>query len=181
MIRIQLAPAEKDKCINFLIHILIQERVQQRIKVLHLVNQGVILKEFARLCNLSQNTITDYIKFFGQRGTETSETLSCHQPVSVLQEHQVRIQDYFQENPPLSIKEARGKIEELTGLKRSETQIRKFLTDVGISFRKVGVVPAKVDVDVEKQETFKKKNWNLDYKKPNKEQERFILSTQLIL
>ena len=159
MIRIQLAPAEKDKCINFLIHILIQERVQQRIKVLHLVNQGVILKEFARLCNLSQNTIT----------------------VSVLQEHQVRIQDYFQENAPLSIKEARGKIEELTGLKRSETQIRKFLTDVGISFRKVGVVPAKVDVDIEKQETFKKKNWNLDYKKPNKEQERLILSTQLIL
>ena len=93
----------------------------------------------------------------------------------------MRIQDYFQENAPLSIKEARGKIEELTGLKRSETQIRKFLTDVGISFRKVGVVPAKVDVDVEKQETFKKKNWNLDYKKPNKEQERFILSTQLIL
>lgn len=29
-----------------------------------------------------------------------------------------------------------------------------------MSFRKVGIVPAKVDV--EKQETFKKKNWNLD-------------------
>ena len=135
-------------------------KVQQRMKVLHLVNRGVILKEVSCLCNLSQNTITDYIKIFGQGEIEALETLSFHQPVSELQEHRVRIQDYFQEPPPLSITGERGKIEELTGLKRSETQTRKFLTDVGMSFRKVGVVPAKVDV--EKQETFKKKNWNLD-------------------
>ena len=76
MIRIQLAPAEKEKCINFLIHILTQERAQQRINVLYLVNQGVIVKEVARLCNLSQNTIIDYIKW----RIEALETLSFHQP-----------------------------------------------------------------------------------------------------
>lgn len=38
---------------------------------------------------------------------------------------------YFTEHPPASAKEAMGKIEELTGLKRSETQIRKFLISSG--------------------------------------------------
>ena len=43
-----------------------------------------------------------------------------------------------------------------------------------MSFRKVGIVPAKVDV--EKQETFKKKNWNLDLKdaKPGTREVYFV-------
>lgn len=60
MIRIQLTLAEKEK-VHQLPYSHPQSRVQQRTEVLHLVNQGVILKRVAGLCNLSQNTITIYI------------------------------------------------------------------------------------------------------------------------
>jgi len=37
------------------------------------------------------------------------------------------LETYFRENPPASIKEAQKEIEEITGVKRSETQVREFL------------------------------------------------------
>jgi len=40
-----------------------------------------------------------------------------------------------------------GKIEELTGLKRSQTQIRKYLLNIGFKCRQVGVIPAKANVE----------------------------------
>lgn len=46
-------------------------------------------------------------------------------------------------------------IEKLTGLKRSEKQVMKFLKKIGLRHRKVGTIPSKANVD--EQETFKKK------------------------
>ena len=46
-------------------------------------------------------------------------------------------------------------IEKLTGLKRSEKQVLKFVRKIGIRRRKVGTIPSKANVD--EQETFKKK------------------------
>ena len=50
---------------------------------------------------------------------------------------------YFDKNPSSSISEAAAKIEELTGVKRRETQVRKFLKNKGFSFKTVGTAPAK--------------------------------------
>jgi hypothetical protein len=49
----------------------------------------------------------------------------------------------LKKNHPQSISEAAAKIEALTGIKRGETQVRKFLKDKGFRFRRVGTVPAK--------------------------------------
>jgi transposase len=46
-------------------------------------------------------------------------------------------------------------IAELTGIKRSREQVRKFLHRIGMSCGRVGVIPAKADPVV--QEEFKKK------------------------
>ncbi len=53
-----------------------------------------------------------------------------------------------------TVNEARAKIEELTGIHRSPTRVRHFLKSLGLSYRKVGMIPAKVDVAV--QEDFQK-------------------------
>ena len=44
-----------------------------------------------------------------------------------------------------------AKIEELTGIKRSETQIRKFLISIGLRPRKIGMIPAKADPEVQEK------------------------------
>ena len=44
------------------------------------------------------------------------------------------------------------KIEELTGIRRSENRVREFLKRIGMRRRKVGMIPAKADPD--EQEAF---------------------------
>ena len=68
--------------------------------------------------------------------------------------HATSIENYFRKHPPSSINQAIAKIEELTNIKRSPTQVRHFLKSIGMKFRKIGMMPAKVDPD--KQEEFKK-------------------------
>jgi hypothetical protein len=43
-----------------------------------------------------------------------------------LQEHYASLEAYFRAHPPATIKEAQHKIEALTGIKRSETQVRAY-------------------------------------------------------
>lgn len=52
------------------------------------------------------------------------------------------------------MKEAAQKIEELTGIERSTQRVRIFLKGLGLKYRKVGMVPAKADPEV--QDEFKK-------------------------
>ena len=59
--------------------------------------------------------------------------------------------------------ESAGKIEEMTGIRRGPTQVRNFLNSLGLRPRKVGMIPAKADV--EEQDRFKKKNWSPDYRR----------------
>jgi transposase len=73
--------------------------------------------------------------------------------------HEQTIEEYFRSNPPATIREAATKIEELTGIKRSERAIRNFLKSIGMSYRKTGRVPGKANR--EEQAEFKKKTWIL--------------------
>ncbi len=56
---------------------------------------------------------------------------------------------------PLTQNEAVYRIEELTGIKRSPTQVRKFLKSMGMKCIKVGSLPSKADRD--EQEDYKEK------------------------
>jgi transposase len=79
--------------------------------------------------------------------------------VCELDEHTDAICDHLNEHPPHTIAEARQAIEELTDVRRSETQVRLFLRRVGFSRRKTGSLPAKADPEA--QAVFKKKSLSL--------------------
>lgn len=130
-------------------------RVQHKMEALWLKSQGLSHKKIAQLTSISRNTLTSYLRDYKEGGIEKLKELEFYQPVSELTKHISTIESYFREHPPATIKEAMSKIEELTGLKRRETQVRKFLKSIGLSHRKVGMMPAKADI--EEQETFKKK------------------------
>ncbi|MCD6455892.1 MAG: winged helix-turn-helix domain-containing protein [Methanophagales archaeon] len=71
-----------------------------------------------------------------------------------MSKHRTTIEEYFREHPPANVKEAMAKVEELTGIKRSENRVRAFLKSIGMAPRKVGTIPAKADP--EEQESFLK-------------------------
>ena len=77
---------------------------------------------------------------------------------SQLNQHQKTIEEYFQQNPPRNSAEASAMIEQLTGIKRSPTQIREFMVRMGMKTRKIGYVPAKAanPDKIEQQGQFRK-------------------------
>ncbi len=126
-------------------------RVQQKMEALWLKSQELPHKEICRLTCISKPTLCEYLKDYQDGGIEHLKAINFYQPQSDLAAHYDTLEAYFREHPMTSVKEAMSKIEELTGIKRSETQIRHFITSMGMKPRKVGMIPAKADPDTQEQ------------------------------
>jgi transposase len=131
-------------------------RVQQKMEVIWLKSQGETHQKIAQLSGIHVNTVTKYLKEYEKGGIEKLKEVNFNKPESELINYKETIEEEMRKNPPASINQASMKIEELTGIKRSPTQVSVFLKKIGMKCRKVGVIPSKADPDV--QEAFKKKN-----------------------
>lgn len=107
-------------------------RVQEKMEVLWLKSRGLPHTEIARLTDLSRRTVQRYLDEYLDGGVEALRRVKFHRPVSDLAAHAQSLEDYFLENPPRSAREAQRVIEELTGLRRSLTQVRGFLHRAGL-------------------------------------------------
>lgn len=129
-------------------------QVQRKMEALWLKSQGLAHKDIARLTNISPNTSRQYFRDYAEGGIQKLKEVNHYKPKSELESHKTSIEEYFREHPPASIPEAVHRIEQLTGIKRSPTQVRQFLKSIGMERRKVGMIPSKADTD--EQEAFKK-------------------------
>lgn len=129
------------------------KKIRQRLQALWFANQSEFTAEtIARYTGLSKRSIFEIIKTYKELGLEKVMELSPRRQKSQLEGFSELIKDEFDKEPPRSIKEAKIKIEELTGIKRSETQIRKFLKSLGMRLLKPMLIPfSKGDDDVEKK------------------------------
>ncbi len=128
-------------------------RVRRKMEALWLKSQGLKHQEICRLASLSNSTLCRYLKEYRDGDLEKLKEINFYKPESEMAQHTSQIKAYFREHPPATIKEAMAKIEALTGIKRSEPQVEKFLKSIGMKCRKVGMLPAKADPD--KQAEFK--------------------------
>jgi transposase len=128
----------------------------QKYDALHLKDNGLSNKQVCSILCICNNTLLSFFKQYTEGGLARLNEINFNQPESALKEYSIAIEKYFEENPPQSISEAASKIEALTGIKRGETQVRKFLKDKGFRFRRVGTVPAKALTEEKKtnRETF---------------------------
>jgi transposase len=138
--------------------------VQRKMEALWLKSQGLAHKDIGRLTNVSSTTLTDYVRDYQEGGIEALKILAFRRPRSDLEDHRATLESYFREHPPASVKEAMATIEKLTGVKRSLERVRAFLKRIGMKCRKVGMIPAKADIDA--QEDFKKNSSSHVWKKP---------------
>lgn len=129
-------------------------RVQLKMEAVLLKSQNLKHKEICNIAGISGNTLRTYLRDYQEGGIEKLKEINFYKPQSDLENHRDTIEKYFNKNPPASIKEAMQKIEELTGIKRSENRVREYLKSIGMKRLKVGMIPSKADF--EKQEKFLK-------------------------
>lgn len=126
-------------------------RVRRRMEAVYLKALGLSHNEIGRIVRISQKTLRDYLRRYQGGGIEALKELNYYQPTSELDDHQDRLRQEFEVRPPSTISEAADRIEQLTGLRRSPTQVRLFLKKLGLKRRKVGQIPAKADPEKQQQ------------------------------
>ena len=101
--------------------------VQRRMETLLLKAHNLSHEPIEEIVGVTGNTIREYFELYQQGGIEKLKEINYYKPEGELTKHIVSLEAYFRENPPGSIKEAQREIEEMTGVKRSETQVSEFL------------------------------------------------------
>jgi transposase len=122
-------------------------RVQRKMEAVYLKSQGLPHQEICRLARISENTLRAYLRQYQEGGIERLQRTDWAGTTSELDDHRQSLEDYFRENPPRSTAEAAAAIERITGIRRGQTQVRRFLKGMGLRFRKLGMIPAKADAD----------------------------------
>lgn len=128
-----------------------QPQVRKKMEVLYLKSQQFQHQQIRRICDISKTTLSKYLKQYQADGIEGLKQRHYQGQPSQLHQYTPLLKAHFEKHPPATAAQAQAVIEELTGLKRSPTQVRAYLKGLGLRYRKSGVVPGKAN-DPEKQE-----------------------------
>ena len=111
-----------------------------RLKAAHLPHQQI-----CQLCGIGGNTLRSYLAESQTGGLAPLTALRFYRPVSRLEAHRGAVQAELALPPVATLKHARKRSFELTGIPRGLTQVRRWLERGRLKRRKVGRVPAKAD------------------------------------
>lgn len=120
--------------------------VQKRIHAVYFkATLGVSNDKISKMACLSRNKVSEWIHTYKAEGLKGLCEYNYGTNKSELEEHTSDLLKSFTERPPMSINEAKSRIEDITGIKRSPTQVRAFIKRHGFRYIKTGHLPAKAD------------------------------------
>jgi transposase len=116
-------------------------RVRQWADVLWLLHVGMQVREVVRIAGVSRRTVERCRRRWRQEGLDGLFEDRHYRPTSELDQFQDVVKADFEAQPPRTLAEAAERIEQLTGIRRSEEPVRLFLHRLGMSFRQVAAIP----------------------------------------
>jgi transposase len=116
-------------------------RVREKMLVLWLLHCGCKHEEAAKIVGVSRTTVHRYVAAFRTGGLERLRSCDRHRPQSEMAAYRDLIRASFEKQPARTVAEACDRISQLTGLRRSPSQVRKFLKDLGLKFQRVRMIP----------------------------------------
>ena len=125
--------------------------IRQRAHVLLLRAENISNTHISNMTGLSEPTIIDYVHQYLEKGESWITTLNFRKPTSQLQGFDQEIKNYFDKNPVSTIAQACKEVWELTGVAVKNTQMRAYLKKLGIKWRKVGNIPAKINIETQQK------------------------------
>ena len=124
-------------------------RVQERMEILLLKSKKETNERIAELANVSRSTVQRTLRIYAAKGLDGIRTFGWKGQPSALTPHRGIIEAEFGERPPHTAHEAARRIEELTGVKRKVSRVRKFMKEMGMKCLKVAPIPVPPKKTVE--------------------------------
>ncbi len=125
--------------------------VRRRALIVLLKHHKIPHGQIAAIVGVCENTVHRCLSDYSKNGIECVTALHFYQPQSKLKSFDAIIKEHFKLKPPSTIAQACTEIKRLTHVSIKNTQMRKYLKCLGLKLRKVGSIPAKADVDAQKQ------------------------------
>jgi transposase len=117
------------------------EHVRRKMLVVWLLHCRLTRDKVAAVTGLGRATVQRYVAAFRDGGLDGLRRWGVTGPVSDLAAHRERIRESLERQPARTIGEACERIEQLTGLRRQPTQVRKFLKGMGLKWQRVRALP----------------------------------------
>lgn len=107
-------------------------------------------EQVSQVTGLCPNSVSYWIHIYEAKGITGLLSNNYGTNKSDLENHCDSILSSFADRPPRSASEASLRIEEMTGVRRSEQQVRAFMKRHGLKFLKCGHIPAKADSNAQR-------------------------------
>ena len=125
-------------------------RVQERMEILWLKSRSEPHGRIAALANVSRSTVQRTLRIYAATGLDGVRSFGWKGQPSALTPHRATIEEEFRRHPPHTAHQAARRIEELTGVPRKPSRVRKFLKeDLGMKCLKVAPIPVPPQKTVE--------------------------------
>jgi transposase len=125
-------------------------RVQERMEILWLKSLDEPHARIATLANVSRSTVQRTLRIYAAKGLDGVRSFGWKGQPSALTPHRATIEEEFRRHPPHTAHDAARRIEELTGVRRKPSRVRKFLKeDLGMKCLKVAPIPVPPKSSVE--------------------------------
>jgi transposase len=115
--------------------------VREKMLVLWLLHCGTTRQKAADVVGLGRATVHRYLVAFREGGLDGLRRCHRHRPVSEMAAYRELIRESFEKQPACTVSEVGERIFQLTGLRRSPSQVRKFAKDMGLKFQRVRAIP----------------------------------------
>lgn len=115
--------------------------IRERMNIAWMLHKGAQREEAAKLTNVSRSTVQRVVKAFRADRLDGIRTWDTYGPVSEMEPFRDIIRKSLEERPARTVAEAAERIQELTGLERKPTQVRKFLKDMGFGWKRTRAMP----------------------------------------
>ena len=116
-------------------------RIREKMLVLWLLHNGVTRQKAAEIVEVGRATVQRYVAAYRDGGLDGLRRWDPNRPESEMAAYRESIRESFEKRPVHTVAEACERIFQLTGLRRGPSQVRKFLTGLGLKFQRVRAIP----------------------------------------
>jgi transposase len=123
----------------------IDPRIRRKLMAIRMHALGVPHGKIAATLNISDDTVTNYVKLYRDEGLGGVVENRHYKPTSSVEPFLGQIEASFAGTPVATAGEGAQRIESICGIRLSDSQARRIMVRLGMRFRKCAAVPGKAD------------------------------------
>lgn len=145
MIRLEITDDDREAIAEELDDPEIDPRIRRKLMTIRMHDLEVPHATIATALNISDDTVTNYVKLYQNEGLAGLMENRHYRPTSSVAPFIEDIERSFLDSPVATASEGAQRIESISGIRLSDSQARRIMVSLGMKFRKCAAIPGKAD------------------------------------